>query len=31
MRELIEYKIRNIFRQIQYAKCGSEASPRPIY
>ena len=31
MGELIEYKIRNIFREIQYAKCGSEASPRPFH
>ena len=29
--QLIEYNTRNIFLEKSYAKCGGEASPRPLH
>ena len=29
--QLIEYNMRNIFLEKSYAKCGGEASPRPVH
>ena len=28
--QLIEYKMRNIFPEKSYTKCGRETSPRPL-
>ena len=29
--QLIEYNMRHFFLEKSYAKCGGEASPRPLY